>query len=84
MSTDIDLRVQRDQFSFSWMVSLTLIQSKNMMRLFFSSLFVHPCLSQLVFFECPRGNRGAQEETETRNITLAPGLKARRKTRFIT
>lgn len=66
------------------MVLLALIQSKNMMRLFFSPLFVHPCLSQVVFFESPRGNRGAQEETETRDNNVAPGLKGRRKTRLIT
>lgn len=51
VGTEMDLRVHRDRFSFSWMVSLTFMQSKNMIWWISSPLFVHYSLSQVVFWK---------------------------------
>lgn len=52
VNTEINLRVHKDQFSFSWVDGFTNTygNSQNKMTLFSRPSFVHLCLSQLSFF----------------------------------
>ena len=52
VNTEINLRVHKDQFSFSWVGGFTNTygNSQNKMTLFSRPSFVHFCLSQLSFF----------------------------------